>query len=145
MLWQAMRFRLRVYTLLAFAVLAGSGCANRERALRSTNVVSRTIEGATAGQISAAAERAFAKQGFQPAPGTVPQELKLAKAPPPPVRFIKGGDAVVWLVLQPRGKGWEIYCVTEPSGLHPGGTAARFSPLLDGISSELARPAARGS
>lgn len=113
---------------LCLALLAG--CASREGALRSKNYERVRIEGATEKQIYAAAEKAFAAHGFFPAADTTPQELVLMKKTPWMFRFVKGGDAVVWLVLEPKATGWDVYCVPEPSGLYPGGSALRFGGLL---------------
>ena len=98
------------------------------------------IEGATVTRIAATAEKAFAEHGFRPQADTTPQELVSEKKTPFPLRFIKGGNAVVWLVLEPRANGWDLYCVPEPAGLYPGGSSFRFRGVLDCIVAEVRHP-----
>lgn len=113
--------------LLIAAVI--SGCASREGALRSKNVECVHIE-ATPEHITAAAQKVFAAHGFQQTPETNPQAMELKKKTPLLFRPIKGGDALVWLILEPSASGWDAYCLAEPDNLYPGGNALRFRKLL---------------
>lgn len=129
---------MRMFLLLPMALFLLAGCVSQESLLRSKNHTRIPIDHASAKDITAAAEKAFARHGFQPAPDTTPQEIVLAKSSPPPLRFIKGGNAIVWLVLEPRPQGWDIYCVPEPDNLYPGGTALRFDPVLREVQAQFA-------
>lgn len=106
-----------------------TGCVSREGALRSRNFERVHIE-ATPEQIAKAAERHFAAHGFQRASESNPQAMLLQKRTPLLFRSIKGGNARVWLILEPRASGWDVYCLPEPDGLYPGGNAPRFRGLL---------------
>lgn len=123
--------------LLTLLLLAG--CASREGALRSENYEKVHISGATEKQIVIAAQHAFAAHGFYPTTDSIPQELVFQKTAPLLFRLAKGGNALVWFVLEPRADGWDIYCVPEPDNLYPGGTAMRFRGLLDQIARESHR------
>lgn len=119
--------RLSLLLLLIAAVV--SGCASREGALRSKNVECVHIQ-ATPEQITTAAQKVFADHGFQHTPETNPQAMQMKKKTPLLFRPIKGGDALVWLILEPRATGWDAYCLTEPNHLYPGGNVPRFGKLL---------------
>lgn len=121
-----------ILTLLMVIAIALSGCATRDGALESRNV-ERVRLNATSERIAAAANQAFAAHGFDPAPESTPQVLALKKKTPLLFRPLKGGDVLVQLVLQPRASGWDVYCLTEPDTLYPGGTPMRFGKLLSEI------------
>jgi hypothetical protein len=121
---------MRAFLLASAALFFLSGCISQEALLRGKNYTRIHIPETRADEITTAAAQIFASHGFQPAPATTPQELVLAKNSPAPLRFIKGGNAIVWLVLEPRGLGWDVYCVPEPDHLYPGKTALRFDPVL---------------
>lgn len=121
-----------IWALLLAISIALPGCATREGALESRNVGRIHIE-ATSERIVGAAKHAFAAHGFYPVPESTPQELMLRKETPLLFRSLKGGDALVQLVLEPRALGWNVYCLTEPDKLYPGGTPVRFGKLLSEI------------
>ena len=132
---------MRVFLLAPVALLFLVGCISQEGMLRGKNYTRIHLPEVRADEITAAAAKVFARHGFTPAAATTPQELVLVKNSPAPLRFIKGGNAVVWLVLEPRGHGWDVYCVPEPDHLYPGGTALRFGPLLSELQAEFGKPA----
>ena len=132
---------MRVFLLAPVALFFLAGCISQEAVLRSKNYTRIHLPEIRVDEITAAAAKVFARHGFTPAAATTPQELVLVKNSPAPLRFIKGGNAVVWLVLEPRGHGWDVYCVPEPDHLYPGGTALRFDKVLGDLQVELGKTA----
>lgn len=131
--------RLLLLPLMAFVI---AGCATREGALRSRNVEYVHIE-AEPERINAVARKVFAAHGFQPAPESNPQALQWKKKTPLLFRPVKGGDAFVWLILEPRASGWDAYCLPEPDRLYPGGNAPRFRKVLTEIKDSAEAPPER--
>jgi hypothetical protein len=121
-----------ILTLLMAVAISLSGCATRDGALESGNV-ERVHVKASPERIAVAAKQAFSAHGFDPVPESTPQELVLRKETPLLFRPLKGGDALVHLVLEPTASGWDVYCLTEPDKQYPGGTPMRFGKVLSDI------------
>lgn len=132
---------MRMLLIAQVACLFLAGCASREDLLRGQNHTRVSLEETNTDRIGKVAEEVFKRHGFTPAPATNPQELVLAKSGTPLLKFLKGGQAIVWLVMEPRASGWDVYCVPEPDGLYTGGSATRFDGLLSELQAELKKPA----
>lgn len=136
-----MPIQMLLIVQMAFWFLAG--CASRDELLRGQNYTRFSVEAIHPAQIEKTAEAVFAQHGFMRVPATTAQELVLAKSGTSMLKFLKGGESIVWLVMEPRANGWDVYCVPQPDGLYTGGEATRFDRVLREIQAELSKPAAR--
>jgi hypothetical protein len=140
-----------VYRLLSLMVpvltmvLVFPGCYWSQSVLQGNADVEMEIPCSDIGRILSVTNRLMETDGYYPTADATNQEIPFVIAHPHGFGsrvacYIHSGRDRIWIVAEPTGYGWRLFCLPEPQGYDTSFSRAKFRRILESVRRECVNP-----